>query len=169
MTPENLIDCAKLYDYYTNGFSEDSDSFNHHAHIHLPEIKPPQSSASTTGASHLFSAPSLMDLLNDDNILPSEIDTRRLEEEWFNKEDPYDLAESDRADASKGIDINIVRCNTRWNVADYIKLDSPALAALIKHLAGENDVMIVGGVHSASSEFMGPIGSPGDWDIEDYC
>jgi hypothetical protein len=32
MLPETLISCAKLYDHYTNGFTD------HCAHIYLPEI-----------------------------------------------------------------------------------------------------------------------------------
>ncbi|KAM6491595.1 hypothetical protein JOM56_012776 [Amanita muscaria] len=159
MSPENLIECTKLYDFYTNSF--DDGKFNHKAHIYLPEIKSTTSnSEATTPAT--YSAPTLMDLVNEENILPADINVERLEAEWFEQSDPYDLAETDRMTTPD--DANIVRCSTRWNVGDAVKLDSRLLASLIKHLGGDRSVLIVGGhvVNASSSAMAGPSGTPDD-------
>ncbi|KAF8205378.1 hypothetical protein K438DRAFT_1757351 [Mycena galopus ATCC 62051] len=37
--PENLIDCAQLYDYYTNSISEGD--YSHEAHVALDEVLSP--------------------------------------------------------------------------------------------------------------------------------
>ena len=166
MTPENLINCARLYDHYTNGFSDGN--FDSSAHIYLPKIKA-TSQSTAAGNTHYFSAPTLMDLVNEHDISPVEVDTTCLEQEWFNHEDPYDLAESDRSDAANPDDINIVRCNTRWKIADFVKLDSSPLSSLIKYLAGETDAPIIGAIQAHSYEVTGPVGTPGDWNIDDYC
>ena len=88
MTPEHLVDSAKLYDYYVNGFKDSSSTIS--AHVHLSKI----TSSSSTPAVH--SAPSLMDLLNAENVEPQ--GTAAREELWFNNPDPYDLNETDRVD-----------------------------------------------------------------------
>ncbi|KAM6499777.1 hypothetical protein JOM56_005285 [Amanita muscaria] len=115
----------------------------------ISEIKSTTSnSEATTPAT--YSAPTLMDLVNEENILPADINVERLEAEWFEQSDPYDLAETDRMTTPD--DANIVRCSTRWNVGDAVKLDSRLLASLIKHLGGDRSVLIVGGhVVNASS------------------
>lgn len=83
MTPEHLVDSAKLYDYYVNGFKDSSST--HTAHVHLSKVTSP--SLSSTPA--VYSAPSLMDLVNTDNVELQ--DTLAMEELWFNNQDPYDL------------------------------------------------------------------------------
>jgi len=88
MTPEHLVNSAKLYDYYVNGFN---DGHSHHtAHVHLSTID-----LSTTNTPATFSAPSLMDLVNAENVDPKDIDTAQWEEYLFNHPDPYDLDEVD--------------------------------------------------------------------------
>ena len=90
MMPEHLVDSAKLYDYYINGFKDSSNS-THTARVHLSNIR---SNSSSTPA--MYSAPSLMDLLNAENVDPQ--DSTVMEEVWFNNPDPYDLAETERID-----------------------------------------------------------------------
>uniref|UniRef100_A0A8H7XL12 Uncharacterized protein n=1 Tax=Psilocybe cubensis TaxID=181762 RepID=A0A8H7XL12_PSICU len=83
ITPEHLISSAKLYDYYVNGFSEKG--FKHSARVHLSTISEfPMNSAPST-----FSAPTLMDLVNKDNVDP-QLNSAALEHLWFNNPDPYD-------------------------------------------------------------------------------
>ncbi|KAJ6608770.1 hypothetical protein B0H10DRAFT_2438851 [Mycena sp. CBHHK59/15] len=74
--PENLIGCARLYDYYTNGISEGA--YSHEAHVVLSEVLAP-----TAGTTLTKSAPSLMDLIHEVNVSPSEIDKDALEELLF--------------------------------------------------------------------------------------
>ncbi|KAG6876045.1 hypothetical protein C0992_001195, partial [Termitomyces sp. T32_za158] len=117
-----------------------------------------------------YSAPSLMDLLNDDDITPLDTNIERLEAEWFEAVDPYDLGETKRMDAAKPDEAQIVRCNNRWKIADLVKLDSPSLGALIARLSGNTAVHIQVGTLTAaeSASSGGPTGRPDDWDMEDY-
>ena len=94
MSPENLIKCTKLYDHYTNGFGDGQ--FNHRAHVHLLEIVP---TTEAGGGPHHYSAPLLMDLINDVNISPLDVSIECLEAKWFEQSNPYDLAEPERVDA----------------------------------------------------------------------
>ena len=81
MTPEHLVDSAKLYDYYVNRFKEGG--FTNVTCVHL--LKVMSSSSSLTPA--IYPAPSLMDLLNADTVEPQS--TAAREEFWFNNPDPY--------------------------------------------------------------------------------
>ncbi|KAG6886812.1 hypothetical protein C0992_002192 [Termitomyces sp. T32_za158] len=115
---------------------------DHKAHINVPKINPTNSTPDATNASQQYSTPSLMDLLNEDNILPADIDIDRLETEWFEAPDPFDLAKTDHANLANLDGNHIVRCNDRWRIAELVRLDSPTLAALIAHLRGDNAVSI---------------------------
>ncbi|KAG6847049.1 hypothetical protein H0H93_010444 [Arthromyces matolae] len=164
MSPENLIECTKLYDLYTNGFEEGQSE--HKARVYVPKIKV---TSDTSPSSQTYSSPSLADLLNEDNLSPLDVNVERLEAEWFEASDPYDLAETDRMDAANSDGIQIQRCSTRWNVGDLVKLDSPLLGALISRLGGDETVEIIGGKvgmqpHLGSAT---PCGTPGDWNIDD--
>ncbi|KAJ6595094.1 hypothetical protein DFH09DRAFT_1072918 [Mycena vulgaris] len=90
MLPANLIGCARLYDFYTNGISE-----GHAAHVALDEVH-----NAPAGTTLNKSAPSLIDLIHEENISPSSIDKEALEELLFNHPDLYDLDETDRIDFS---------------------------------------------------------------------
>ena len=81
MTPEHLVDSAKLYDYYVNRFKEGGST--NVTCVHL--LKVMSSSSSLTPA--IYSAPSSMDLLNADTVEPQS--TAAREEFWFNNPDPY--------------------------------------------------------------------------------
>ncbi|KAJ6557422.1 hypothetical protein B0H10DRAFT_1967323 [Mycena sp. CBHHK59/15] len=122
--PENLIGCARLYDYYTNGISEGA--YSHEAHVVLSEVLAP-----TAGTTLTKSAPSLMDLIHEVNVSPSEIDKDALEELLFQHPDPYDLAETERVDLSDPRPA-MARSSTVFAVADYVKLDSPEVAELLQ-------------------------------------
>ncbi|KAJ6595099.1 hypothetical protein DFH09DRAFT_1072923 [Mycena vulgaris] len=85
--PENLICCARLYDFCANGISE-----GHAAHVALGEVH--NAPAGTTPNK------SAMDLIHEEDISPSNIDKEALEELLFNHPDPYDLDETDRVNFS---------------------------------------------------------------------
>ncbi|KAF8882605.1 hypothetical protein CPB84DRAFT_1851161 [Gymnopilus junonius] len=126
MTPEHFVDLAKLYDFYTKGF-EDGKS-THKARVHIPATPMP---AGQAPAQRVQSAPTILDLLNTENIAPNEADIEALEEELFNQPDPYDLAKTDQADAALDDDIPITRSSTRFDIAEFIKLDDAKLKALL--------------------------------------
>ncbi|KAG6838601.1 hypothetical protein C0991_010323 [Blastosporella zonata] len=155
----------ELYDFYTNGFEEGE--YKHRAHVYVPEIQ--STSATGTTTSQQFSAPSLSDLLNEDNISPLDVNVDRLEAEWFEAADPYDLNETDRADAANPDQVSIVRCSTRWKMAELVKLDSPSLTTLISRLGGNNTVSIIGAkgeVPKSASAVQ--TGEPDDWNIDNF-
>ncbi|KAJ7873643.1 hypothetical protein B0H14DRAFT_2569660 [Mycena olivaceomarginata] len=105
MAPDSLVECAKLYDYYT----------------YAPDA--PEDIAA------IRSAPTVMDLVNDENLdINSLIDIAALEELWFNAPDPYDLSEADRCPLDAPF---VMRSISRFEISDYVKLDSPGLSELI--------------------------------------
>ncbi|KAJ3743634.1 hypothetical protein DFH05DRAFT_1525933 [Lentinula detonsa] len=115
--------------------------------------------------SMVLSAPSLLDLLTDDNEAPA--DREVLEQAFLDQPDPYDLAETDRVDAAihaDPADELMVFCSTAcWAVADYVKLDSPALAELI--LPRKTD--LVAQKQSVARAEADQIGDEDDWDVDD--
>lgn len=124
--PENLVNCARLYDYYKNGISEGE--YTHTAHVELDEVLAP------SGQTARRSAPSLMDLVHEENISPSAADQDALEDLLFNHPDPFDLAETERVDFSDppaGATV-VTRSQTVFAIGEYIKLDSAALAQLLQ-------------------------------------
>ncbi|KAJ3777252.1 hypothetical protein FB446DRAFT_718062 [Lentinula raphanica] len=136
ITPQNLIDSAKLRDYYANGgYSDNAPSTGPsngktHAFVHVPDVAQP------IGEENLIrSAPTLMDLVNDTDVEVSGGDAEALEELWFNHPDPYDLGEVGQVDEERGAhgaSPAIIRSSDRFAVAEYVKLDSEELSALIK-------------------------------------
>ncbi|KAJ7104878.1 hypothetical protein C8R44DRAFT_746139 [Mycena epipterygia] len=114
-----------------------------------------------TPTKHMFhsmrskSAPSLMDLLHNENISPSEVDRDALEDLLFNHPDPYDLAETDRYDLPQ-----VTRSRSVFAIAEYIKLDSPALAELLKPSEPDADVSMEPAPGTQA-------GRPDDWNLED--
>ncbi|KAF8909049.1 hypothetical protein CPB84DRAFT_1843388 [Gymnopilus junonius] len=141
--PEHLIDSAKLYDYYSNGFEDGK--YTHQACVHIPAMPMAQASAPT-----VQSAPTILDLLNTENVDPKDVDIEAIEKQLFNHPDPYDLTEADHADEvldadkTKGIDDwdtdddegwpRVVCSLTRFDIAEYIKLDNGKLNALVLNL-----------------------------------
>ncbi|KAJ3510406.1 hypothetical protein NLJ89_g4689 [Agrocybe chaxingu] len=159
MTPEHLVDSAKLYDYYVNGF-EDSSRSTHAARVHLSMVK----KSTSTDTPAVLSAPSLMDLLNADNIEPTSVDRAAMEELLFNSPDPYDLAETERVD--EALQVVVVRSSTRFDIADYVRLNDPKLIAVI------NNVDKAGPGKSAKPSGLSvpapPVGKPGQWDVDAF-
>ncbi|KAJ6579336.1 hypothetical protein B0H10DRAFT_1962959 [Mycena sp. CBHHK59/15] len=146
--PENLIGCARLYDFYTNGISEGT--YSHEAHVLLDEVLAP------SGTTLNKSVPSLMDLLHEENISPSEFNRDALEDLLFNHPDPYDLAEADRYDFPK-----VTRSGSVFAIAEYIKLDSEILAELLRPSERDADVSM--------EPATGPqAGRPDDWVLEEF-
>jgi hypothetical protein len=159
INPENLIDSAKLYDYYVNGLN-DSSKYTHTARVHLSK---PGSSSRTSSAPATHSAPTLMDLVNADNIEPQEVDMSALEEQWFNHPDPYDLSETERVDEE--LQATIIRTSQRFDVADYVKLDDPKLVALIKNVDTVRPGAAVAPVEAKKAAI---VGKPGEWSIDSF-
>ncbi|KAF8814243.1 hypothetical protein BYT27DRAFT_7082634, partial [Phlegmacium glaucopus] len=54
-----------------------------------------KSSSGTTATPAVLSAPTILDLLNTENVNPKDVDTAALEEHLFNHPDPYDLEETE--------------------------------------------------------------------------
>lgn len=159
MTADNLVDCVKLYDYYTYGYTDNSPTFSRpHVFVHVP--KAPETPA---GTSAVRSAPTLMDLLHATNIDPeppaTTTDLEALEELWFNPSDPYDLAEAERCAADVPA---AVRTNDGFDIAEYVKLDSPLLSKLVEGhgtVARTGEAMVVD-----SAEDEGGAG----WKVSDF-
>jgi hypothetical protein len=159
MLPENLIGCARLYDFYTNGISEGE--YTHEAHVVLNEVISP------AGTIQNRSAPSLMDLLNEENISPSTVDKEALEELLFNHPDPYDLAETDRLNLNDPLEATgpaVTRTQTVFAISEYIKLDSPALGELLQpSKESRTDAQMP---HALSDSVQA--GRPDDWSFDDF-
>ena len=124
LTPEHLINSAKLYDIYVNRFNEGK--YTHTACIHLTPVIQPDNTSATP---NFFSAPLLMDLLNAENIEPADVDITGQEQQLFNHPDPYDLEEAEPVD--EALRPTVIRSSFSFNIAKYIKLDDPKLMTLI--------------------------------------
>ncbi|KIK53104.1 hypothetical protein GYMLUDRAFT_250685 [Collybiopsis luxurians FD-317 M1] len=131
MTPEHLIECAQLSQWYKFGLTEGD-----YQHIATANVKVSPVEASLV----LLSAPTLMDLLNDHELLPKDVDQDALQEAFFKALDPYDLHKTEHLDAVHAADpIDedgrfVLQSSDRWAVSAFIKLDSPALQELIMPL-----------------------------------
>ncbi|KAJ7853279.1 hypothetical protein B0H14DRAFT_2580442 [Mycena olivaceomarginata] len=159
LTPEHLIACAQLLQWYKFGLSEGNYTHRATANVRVSDV----SSSST-----VLSTPSLFDLLNDTDIAPQDVDREALEKSLFDQPDPYDLDETDRVNAAISADQpdappSVQRSSTRWAVADYVRLDSPVLAKLIS--AGKKGAPGAPEVVQAAqpSETV----ENEDWDVED--
>ena len=150
------MDSAKLYDFYVNGFEEGKST--HRAHVHMPKIPKTPTTTST-----IHSAPSILDLVNSNHIDPNDVDIAAVEDQLFNHPDPYDLEETERVDPA--LQERIVRSTTRFDIADYIKLDDPELKALITKIDSRGPG--VSNVESVVANRRGEhMGKPGDWSVD---
>ncbi|KAJ7211949.1 hypothetical protein C8J57DRAFT_1539238 [Mycena rebaudengoi] len=122
-TPENLITSARLYELYTKGITEGD--YIHEAFVALDEALVP------AGTPQIRSAPSLIDLIHKENISPPMVDEEALEELLFNYPDPFDLAETEHVNFNDPDVPAVARSRDVFAIAEYIKLDSPALEELI--------------------------------------
>ncbi|KAJ6618421.1 hypothetical protein B0H10DRAFT_1947602 [Mycena sp. CBHHK59/15] len=89
MTPEHLIATTQLSQWYKFGLTE-----GNYTHSATANVKVSAVGSSST----VLSTPSLLDLLNDNDVAPQDVDREALEQALFNQPDPYDLAETDRVD-----------------------------------------------------------------------
>lgn len=151
MMPEHLVDLAKLY---VNGFTDGSSI--HTAYVHLSKVTP---SLSSTPA--IYSAPSLIDLLNADNVEPQ--DTAAMEELWFNNPDPYDLTEMDHIDSILQETVNW--SSTQFDIANYVKLDNSKLTALISKVDMAGPGASVMETPSVQAKL---VGRPGEWSMASF-
>ena len=105
-----------------------------------------------------------MDLINADNVEPHNVDIAALEEQWFNKPDPYDLAETERVDDA--LQPPIIRFSRRFDTADYVKLNDPKLIALIKNVdeAGPGAATTT----SVASKKAAVARKHGEWSIDSF-
>ncbi|KAF5313790.1 hypothetical protein D9619_013706 [Psilocybe cf. subviscida] len=125
ITPEHLIDSAKLYDYYVNGLTEGN--FEHTAHVHIP----PTSKSGPSKQPDACSVPSASEPVNTSNLEPTDVDSSALEERLFCNPDPYDLAETDRVDAALQCNDLTVQSSVHFEIDNIIKLDEEKLVKLI--------------------------------------
>ena len=157
LTPDHLIDLAKLYDFYVNGFNEGK--YTHTAHIHLTPVTQKASPMPT-----VLLAPSLMDLLNADNIEPADVDIAGQEQQLFNHPDLYDLEETEHVD--EALQPTIIRSSVNFDISQYIKFEDPKLSALITNV--DTDGPGASSTQGVASEPVKPIGNPGEWNIESF-
>ncbi|KAG6843744.1 hypothetical protein H0H87_001031 [Tephrocybe sp. NHM501043] len=154
MSPETLVECTKLYDFYTNDLEERD--FNHKAHIYVPKITSTTAASDIMPPAYQYSAPSLANLLNKDNVSPLDMNIKHLEASWFDAEDLYDLEETAHVDAQNLDNEHIFRCSTQWKIGDLVKLDSTSLTTLDK------TVGIKGGKVEAQVLALTSLGHPDD-------
>jgi hypothetical protein len=159
MTPEHLIACAQLAQWFKFGLTEGNYKHKATGNVRVSDV----GSSST-----VLSTPSLLDLLNDENIGPETVDQNALEKALFDQPDPYDLAETDRVDTTISAETTseprVHRSSTLWAVAEYVRLDSPALAKLIS--PPKEDVAAPSRTVPATPQATGTPETE-DWDVED--
>ncbi|KAJ7892265.1 hypothetical protein B0H14DRAFT_2560326 [Mycena olivaceomarginata] len=96
-------------------------------HMVIPTTLPTPDAPEDIAA--IRSAPTVMDLVNDENLdTNSPTDIAALEEMWFNAPDPYDLSEADRCPPDAPF---VMRSTSRFEISGYVKWDSPGLSELI--------------------------------------
>jgi hypothetical protein len=75
-------------------------------------------------SSTILSTPSLLDLLNNNNVAPQDVNHKALDQALFNQPDLYDLAETDCMNniISSSVDTipSVIRSSMHWAVKDYI-------------------------------------------------
>ncbi|KAJ6583213.1 hypothetical protein B0H10DRAFT_1962298 [Mycena sp. CBHHK59/15] len=150
MTPEHLIATAQLSQWYKFGLTE-----GNYTHSATANVK-----ISTVGSSStVLSTPSLLDLLNDDDVAPQDVDREALEQALFNHPDPYDLAETDRVDNAISSSLEtvprVIRSSTHW-----------VCSSRKSHLGREEKGPAEGVVQSQAAEATVEPENQ-DWDVED--
>ena len=162
MTPEHLIATAQLPQWYRFGLTE-----GEYKHRATANVKVSAVGSSST----ILSTPSLMDLLNDEDVSPQDVNREALEQALFNQPDLYDLSETDRVDnaisAEPGPVPMVVRSATHWAVEEFIRLDSLSLAGIIlagsKKDAGPAEHVVQSQESTMTAELENE-----DWDVDDY-
>lgn len=106
-----------------------------------------------------------MDLLNSDNIEPSEVNTTAMEEQLFNNPDPYNLDETDSTHVDDAPQF-VVRSRVRFDIANYVKLDDPLLKDLISKVDSDGPGALATTTHQ--NKAANPIGKPGEWSVDNF-
>ena len=146
------------YGFYVDGFKS---KYTHTARVHLMPVTQLNNSSVTP---IVHAAPSLMDLLNADNIEPADVDIAGREQQLFNHPDPYDLDETERVD--EALRPTIVRSSLSFDIAKYIKIDDPKLTALITKVDPDGPgASMTQGVQPQPDK---PSGKPGEWSVESF-
>ncbi|KAJ6616536.1 hypothetical protein B0H10DRAFT_2219359 [Mycena sp. CBHHK59/15] len=114
-------------------------------------------------SSTVLSTPCLLDLLNDNNIAPQDVNREALEKAIFDRPDPYDLDETDRVDAAISGVPRVQRSSTHWAVAEYVRLNSPALAELISPEKKDEGAPVV----AETSQVTAVEAENEEWDVDD--
>ncbi|KAJ7474634.1 hypothetical protein B0H11DRAFT_1918340 [Mycena galericulata] len=156
ISESDVLHRVSLYDFYTNGISEGD--YSHTPNVDLSEV--------FTGAGTTLNrpAPTLIDLINEENISPSMADKEAYDELLFNYPDPYDLAETERVKSSNSQPPAVSRSQTRFAITEYIKLESPALAELLQPTKQSAP-----GTASPMDTSDGvQAGRPDDWSFDDF-
>ncbi|KAJ7271555.1 hypothetical protein C8J57DRAFT_1507457 [Mycena rebaudengoi] len=156
MLPENLIGCAQLYEFYTHGISEGD--YSHTPNVVLSDVY------TGAGTTVTRSAPTLMDLINEENVSPSMADKEAYDELLFNHPDPFDLAETERVSFTDSQVPSVVRSHTRFAITEYIKLESSALAELLQPTKPSTPATASAMDTSDSIQ----AGHPDDWSLDDF-
>ncbi|KAK7029203.1 hypothetical protein R3P38DRAFT_3516264 [Favolaschia claudopus] len=158
MTPEHLIATAQLSQWYKFGLTEGNYTHSAAANVKVSDVGSSSTVAST---------PSLLDLLNDDDVAPQDVDREALEQALFNQPDPYDLAETDRVDSSINSNTlpvaTVIRSSTHWAVEDFIRLDSEPL----KKLIAPGKKKDVGEMAPSQAATEAVPATDEDWDVDD--
>ena len=105
-----------------------------------------------------------MDLLNTENVNPTDVDIESIEDHLFNHPDPYDLDETDRVD--EALQMSVSCSSTRLDIADYVKLDDTKLKALITKVDSAGPGVNVPA--QGRAEAAKRAGKPGEWSIDSF-
>ncbi|KAJ6576391.1 hypothetical protein B0H10DRAFT_1963463 [Mycena sp. CBHHK59/15] len=132
MTPEHLIATAQLSQWYKFGLTE-----GNYTHSATANVKVSAVGSSST----VLSTPSLLDLLNDNDVAPQDVDREALEQALFNQPDPYDLAETDRVDNTISSSLETVpRCSSRKSHLGREEKDAGPAEGVVQSQAAEATV-----------------------------
>jgi len=110
-----------------------------------------------------------MDLLNAENVDPSEVNTAAMEEQLFNHPDPYNLDETDSPRISDTLQIwsqTIVRSRVRFDITDYVKLGDSMLNDLISNMDSDGPGASV--TTTQQNKVTGNFGKPGGWTADSF-
>jgi hypothetical protein len=96
----------------------------------------PTAPASVVGDTpKIYSAPTVLDLLNTENVNPHDMDMEVLKSQLFNYLDPYNLEETNCIDPT--LQVMVTCSTTHFAIADYVKLNNCNLKALITNIDSE--------------------------------
>ncbi|KAJ7887647.1 hypothetical protein B0H14DRAFT_3721439 [Mycena olivaceomarginata] len=156
MTLEHLIACTQLAQWFKFGLTEGNYKHKATGNVRVLDV-----GSSLT----VLSTPSLLDLPNDNNIGPETVDQDALEKALFDQPNPYNLTQTDCVDTTISTsEPGVHHSLTLWAVAEYVRLDSPALEKLLS--PPKEDVAAPSGMVEATLQAT-EMPETEDWDVED--